>query len=111
MKTKIDSIEIPDEFLTLCADWHAGQSCTLYAISSTGGLTLGNRRPLNCDTDEKWYLQLWLNLSSDLGSVLRLAKRNHQHDDVAQLEEFEQFVSKTIDQLRTEYGLEDWDGE
>lgn len=41
----IDSIRVPDNIQRLCADHYTGQGCTLYAVSSVGGVWLGDRRP------------------------------------------------------------------
>lgn len=107
-KTPIDSIEIPTEYIELCELWNSGLNCMLYAVSSTGGLTLGNRRPSGCDTEEKWYLQLWLELSCDVAYAARLAMKP-EHEDHATLIGFEIWVDKIIERLSEEYGLEDWE--
>lgn len=103
-------IDIPYEFIELCEQWHFGQGCLLYAVASSGGLYLGNRRPTGCDTDEKWYLRLWLDLSADLSAAARVAKRA-SGEIPPDMQDFEEFVSKTIERLREEYGLQDWEGE
>lgn len=36
--------DVPDEILEIAADWHGGQASELYAIASTGGLTLNPAR-------------------------------------------------------------------
>ncbi len=35
---------VPDEVRAIAADWHGGQASMLYAIASTGGLTVNSRR-------------------------------------------------------------------
>ncbi len=74
-KTPVDSIEIPDPFVTLCSGWYGGADCLLYAVASTGGLTTGTHRPWACDSDEKWYLTLWRGFSSDIGIAVRTAEK------------------------------------
>lgn len=105
----VDSIVIADEFSDFARDWYSGQSDMLYAIASTGGLTLGNRRPRDCDTDEQWYLQLWYDLDCDLRSCIR-AMDNHpsvesKHDRLL-ADHFADFVSQTIDALRIAYDID-----
>lgn len=106
--TEVNSIQIPYEFVELCGEWHGGQSCMLYAVCSTGNLTLGNRRPLGCDTDEKWYVHIWECLDSDLSITIRQAKGRR---GVTKLREFGEYVEGIVKQLRAEYGLEDWERE
>jgi hypothetical protein len=124
-KTPVDSIEIPPEYLELCEAWHGGLNDLLYAVSSTGGLTLGNRRPPDCDTDEKWYLSLWWELSSDITHANRLARRGF--DQLSEegkqecrdnffglgrhkkLSEFEEWVDDIAERLAEEYGLTEWE--
>ena len=105
--TEVNSIQIPDEFVSLCNEWHGGQDCLLYAVASTGNLTMGSIRPRGCDTDEKWYLNLWQGLDSDLSYTIRLAKGKR---GVTALRRFQAYVEGIVAQLTTEYGLEDWDG-
>jgi hypothetical protein len=120
----IDSIEIPCEFYDVCTRWYDGIGDKLYAICSTGGLTLGNRRPPGCDSDEKWYYSIWCDLSADVGRAVRAAKMGlnacdeddggdgEGHDaDYPVLADFEDWVDAQIQELADSYGLEDWDGE
>lgn len=116
MSTAINSIEIPGRFLRVCEGWYDGQDDLLYAITSSGGLTTGNIRPLGCTTDEQWYLQLWRELSCDLGRAARLAEstRGRFKDcllyvrDASVLTEFENWVDELCDTLADEYNLENW---
>lgn len=101
-------IFIPENIIELCSNWYANQSCTLYAVSSTGGLTLGNRRPLGCDTDEKWHLQIWREFSCDIGLAYRSA-RKIDHEDAEKLGEAECWVDTVCAFLEESYGLSDWD--
>jgi hypothetical protein len=75
--TPVNSIEIPDEFREVAIGNYAGQGDTLYAIASTGGLTLGSICPAECidedkDTqDRKHYVTLWASLSADVSAARR----------------------------------------
>ena len=105
----IDSIEIPAHYVELCAQWYSGQTDLLYAVASTGNLTLGNRRPRDCDTDEKWYLDLWRGFSGDAWAAVKSAKISTEHDDLEALEAMEAFAYDIVEQLETSYGLADWE--
>jgi hypothetical protein len=122
-RTPVNSIEIRADWVALCGEWYSGQGDLLYAVSSTGGLTLGSRRP-SVDvsktgwpcvwqslTDEEWYLSLWVGLSGDVWRAVRAAKANGGergfHEDAEELEAFEAWVDSVVDRLRVEYGLED----
>lgn len=106
MVTAIDSISIPCEYASLCGEWYSGQNDLLYAIASTGGLTLGNRRPSGCATDEQWYLTLWRELSVDVWRAVRSAKG---HSDYATLTRFGGWVDGIVDSLEREYSLAEWE--
>lgn len=104
-------VSIPSEFVELCNGWAGNTDCMLREVDSTGGLTLGMRRPYNRDvervlTDQEWHLSLWNSLSCDLGYNARLAERMG-HEDATELRRFETFADETIERLRAEYGLED----
>lgn len=105
MPTPINSIAIPPAYLELCPGWHAGQNCLLYAIASTGGLTLGTQRPANY-TATQWYLSLWQGLSEDIAYATRSGVG---HTDYPTLVGFEEWVDKIVDRLTIEYGLENWE--
>jgi hypothetical protein len=45
-------LEVTPERAFLAADWHGGQGSMLYAVASTGALTLGTRRPLKGERGE-----------------------------------------------------------
>ena len=124
-KIAVDSIIIPAQFVRLCNDWYGGQDCMLYAVSSTGNLTLGNRRPRGCDTDEKWYYAIWCELASDVCHARRIAEKTCNEFDAhygygdmteqdlidacAELRDFEDWCDEQVDALCADYGLEDWD--
>ncbi len=101
MKTPVNSIVIPERFVAVCADWHSGSGCVLYAIASTGGLTTGTIRPAGCN-DEEWYLSLWRDLAVDLGYIGLLGRA--VLDD---LNDFEDWVDAIVDRLTEEYGIDD----
>jgi hypothetical protein len=105
MITPVDSVEIPGWIVTLCAEWYGGQGCMLYAVSSTGGLTIGNRRPRGCDTPQKWYLSIWYDFSVDMG----YARRGAEGGDAALLEQAEEWIDAVCERLADEYGLNDWE--
>ena len=119
-KTPVNSIVIPKRFVDLCGDWYNGMGDLLYAVSSTGNLTIGNRRPLGCDSDEKWYLILWQGLANDVGYAVKGARRGlnatddggdgADHDaDYPLLVKFEAYADGIANRLSTEYGLDDWE--
>jgi hypothetical protein len=108
---ELRDIEIPGEYLDLCTAWHSGLNCKLYAVASTGALTLGSRRPWGdfVDrylTDTEWHVSLWNDLESDVRYAADMAERN-SHEDEQALREFEAFCERTADELRTAYGLEE----
>ncbi len=111
MKTEPDGIKIPAHFVKLCGEWHNGQSCLLYAVQSAGNLTMGTDRPAGCDSAEKWYLNIWQALDSDLSAIVRTARRIAIRAEVKRLEEFATYVDGIVDKLAVEYGLEDWEPE
>ena len=108
----VNSIEIPDRFVAIAAEWHSGQDCMLYAVCSTGGLTIGTHCPIYDSSDEndcerKWYLTIWRDLSVDVGRARRAAE-NGGYDDADILGEFESWVGDVCLRLADSYGLEDW---
>jgi hypothetical protein len=104
-KIPVDSIKIPVAYQRLCADWAGGTDCMLRAVSSTGGLTIGTIRPAGCDTDEKWYLTIWRELSSDAYYAVR---HNPNSDDFDDLSRFEDWCDERVSDLEDSYGLTDW---
>ena len=75
MTTLVDSIAIPATYQALCGRWSGGVDCMLYAVASTGGLTLGSVRPIGCDSPEEWYLHIWRELSCDVDAVANMADK------------------------------------
>lgn len=112
-KTEVNSIQVPEEFVELCHDWAGNIDCMLRAISSTGNLTLGTKRPYNTDedrymTDEEWYCQLFIDLYCDISAITRsIEKQNRQaeFEDFDQLKAFKQWADETSERLAEEYGL------
>jgi hypothetical protein len=123
--TEVDSIVIPDRFVAVAGKWYSGQGDMLYAVCSTGGLTLGTIRPLGCDTPEQWYLYLWRNLAADIMFARRDAEKACNEyddaygygdfeerdliDDCETLRQFEDYADNVVATLEREYGLEDWE--
>lgn len=94
--------------MSLCHHWHGGQSTNLYAIASTGNLTLGTVRPTDCETDEEWYVNLWDGLDAELSRLVRQVSTNDPDNaDLAVLDRFQRFASQTADRLRAEYELQE----
>ena len=112
IKTPVNSIQIPPEYVKLCRDWHDGQFSMFYAVTSTGNFTTGRIRPRDCDTDEQWYLKLWRDLNCEAYRNSRVACRvkGSLHDDAETLIAFEEWTADTLDRLTVEYGLEGWEG-
>lgn len=113
-KIPIDSIEIPDRFVDLCIGWHGDIGCKLYAVASTGGLSLGNIRPGGCDSAEKWYLTIWRDFAVDVHHARRAAGDDQcfppdGHEDLDALIEFEEWVDEQVDRLSASYDLEEWE--
>jgi len=119
MSIPVNSIEIPRRFVWVARDWYDSMNDMLYAISSSGGLTLGTIRPPGCDSDEEWYYSLWCELSVDLAHARLHAERGYNfckgyddgdgkgHDsDYPILCEFEDWVNKQCELLAEAYGLE-----
>jgi hypothetical protein len=110
----VNSIQIPAEFVQLCSDWNGGQACMLYAVSSTGNLTIGTHRPLDCDNHWQWYLRLWDNLGCDIRDIIRSVEKLNQQfrhgyrKDLAMLRRFKAYADSIQGQLRVSYNLQDW---
>ncbi|RLB70467.1 MAG: hypothetical protein DRH04_03540 [Deltaproteobacteria bacterium] len=111
MAIPIDSIKIPVPLQHLCIKWHSGIDDMLYAVCSTGGLTLGTIRPLGCDTDEQWYLHIWRGFAIDLGIAAQAALECPDGDDDIELAKWEAWADGIVYELERDYGLEDWEPE
>ena len=106
----INSIEVPACYRRLCNDWHNGIDCMLYAIASTGGVTIGTICPITDyddeeDRDRKWYYQLWCELSADVGYARKTACLS-DHEDCDELMNFEDWVDMQVVRLSQSYGLD-----
>jgi hypothetical protein len=111
-KIPVNSIWFKASHIDLCTDWAGGTDCMLRAVASTRNLTIGTRRPGGCDSDEKWYLTIWRELSCDIGHAVSLSRRDNGYsddDEVRDLIEFEDWVDFQIERLEESYGLSDWD--
>ena len=106
---EVDSIQIPSSYVELCHNWYGGQDCMLYAVSSTGNLTLGNRKPLGVETREQWYLSIWQSLSVDVGYARRSAAKSN-HEDLEELAHFETWVDQKCEIIAESFDLTEWEG-
>lgn len=98
------NVPIPKKFIDLATQWHGGQDSFLYAVSSSGGLTIGTDRPYDNDaerylTDDEWHLRLWQGLESEVRDCYR-------YDASNSLARFLKFCEETVATLRTTYRLE-----
>jgi hypothetical protein len=75
---------------------------------------------LGCDTDEKWYVQIWRDLAADVWGAVKSARKGCNacddggdgdgHDaDYPALVEFEAWVDNTVERLEISYSLADWE--
>lgn len=74
----------------------------MYAVSSTGNLTLGSIRPQHEDqnrpmTDDEWYLYLWQCLDSEVRYARKIATK---FSDSAKLTKFQLYVESILQQLQ-----------
>jgi len=106
---QVNSIEIPVDIQELCADWAGGTDDMLYAVSSTGDLTLGSIRPRGCDTEEKWYLTIWREFASDLDYNASVASFKNDDAKSHDLNYAKKYADVVCAILARVYGLEDWD--
>lgn len=106
----VDSIIIPSEYVELCHGWHGGLRCKMYAVCSTGNLTIGNRRPLGTETKEEWYYSIWCDLLGDVDSAVSMVVANREDEeawsDLDGLMAFEAYCERMVDKLAESYGLE-----
>ena len=103
----VDSIEIPGWVRALCSEWYNGMDM-LYAVTSTGGLTCGNRRPRGTTTPQEWYLSIWIDFAGDLYLAAKCARNGREDDAADLLDKAEEWADSVCDDLRESYGLEDW---
>jgi hypothetical protein len=114
MTTQINSIKIPQQYIDLCDGWHGGQDSMLYAIASTGNLTLGSIRPSVYDsdrymTDEEWYWSLFCDLGAELRQIIRNIEKRDKENEVEDYEDLKTFLDwaeEISDGLAEEYGID-----
>ncbi len=107
-------VNIPDRFVRLASEWHSGQDDLLYAVSSTGGLTLGSMRPYSTEvsrflTAREWHVRLWASLGGDIRAAARCAERRHDVKSMQRaarrLRRFEAYAERVETRLREVYQL------
>lgn len=114
----INSIQVPSEFVALASEWYCGSGSMLYAIASTGNLTIGQYRPRNMDTglpmtDLEWYSSLYFELSCELGQCLGGLRKyidpsspnpflDKDVDSYNQLMEFEKWADQQVEKIDAE---------
>lgn len=94
MTTKTKTIDIPHNFRIFAGNWYNGSASILYAITSTGALSLGNRSPSGCRNDVEWMRGLLVQLAAELDS---LASVPMDESDAKTLAEFRAFVAFQLD--------------
>lgn len=84
------SISFSSEVIKFAQEWHGGQSSMLYAISSTGALTLGSIRPRGITEDVDHMHVLCDRLESELpaGADLSSCEDNAMMEIVEAIAEF-----------------------
>lgn len=91
-------MKFPKHYVELCKHWHSGQDCMMYAVASTGGLSLGTDRPRDCHlrpmSDGDWLLYLWRILESDVERTLKRAIGMTTTDEIQKLLDFYIWVKK-----------------
>ena len=111
----IDSVQIPCEFVDVASRWYDGQNDMLYAVCSTGNLTLGSLS----DYTIQAYFDIWCALSVDIGHARKAAntmlnaydgETDSEYyellDDYNTLAEFEEFADKIIENISENYAVE-----
>jgi hypothetical protein len=123
-KIAIDSVEIPERFVTLASRWYGGQGDMLYAVCSTGGLTTGDRRPVydgRIVSDEVWYWLLWSELVDCIESARESCAMLLEHSDrtggdgydnldadMQALDEFADFADGIAQAIYEDYDVDCW---
>lgn len=125
MKTPVNSITIPPQYVAVASRWYAGINDLLYAVTSTKGLTTGTIRPRFGDdgrraSDEEWYWLLWSDLVDCIDSardsaaaLIERADYNGYEDvevieDLDVLDSFAKYAKGWADRLESEYSIQ-WD--
>ena len=117
--THLEVIQVPEIYQHLCADWHSGGNTMMYAVASTGGLTIGNRRPTSEVTrepltDQQWHLSLFYELRAEIEDCEQSllgddAFARQYPGELVGLQCFHAWCKRAIEQLTESYGLEDMD--
>lgn len=88
------------EYAHLCSEWHSGQSSMMYAVASTGGLSLGRYKPIDVDTDKEWMLRLLSGLLVEIKNCVKICQDNSEYaQDLPNFAEFKIIVENAIDFL------------
>jgi hypothetical protein len=88
-------LELDAEEINAATSWHGGQSSMLYAVSSTGSLSLGTHRRVKASgdpmTDAEWFADLCWELSAEAEeSADEAAKQLAEECDTSEREELEE---------------------
>lgn len=106
MKIPVNSIEIPGWIVELCVDWHGGLRDMLYAVASTGGLTLGEGYKAHDERrKEEVYLAIWRDFSYDMDYAARIAHMC-AHSEAEKLALASEWVDAIVVELCAVYGFE-----
>lgn len=88
------------KYAELCSQWHSGQGSMLYAVASTGGLSLGRYKPDDVDTDIEWMLRLLSGLLAEVRNCVKISADDEDYfEDSAIFVEFKNDIEKAIDSL------------
>ena len=91
MEKKTTTLKIPSKFVKLATEWHGGQDSMLYAVSSTGSLSIGNRKPIWANDEESWFLGLLERLTDEVNLVINYLK-SHPLYEIHDLPKFQEFL-------------------
>ena len=99
-----DTIEFEVDEIEAAQAWHGGQSSMLYAVASTGALSLGTMRPKDCDggvmSDREWFEYLVANLAREVrwargAAQERINAGDEERDELEeQVDAFESMLAK-----------------
>ena len=107
MPIELLEIEVPAEFVSLASYWYDGQNDKLYAIASTGNLTMGTIRPYSTEcvrmmNDHEWHRSLFSDLSCDIRNDRKSAEKSG-HEDADELQRFEQWADSIVEKMDEVY--------
>ena len=94
---------MPNKFVRLCSQFHAGQDCMLYAVASSNGLKRGTMRPYNDDasrpmTDLEWKYHLYSCLKADVRFAMR---HNTSSKYVQRFQRFIDWIDRQMDRMES----------